>query len=129
MNETTFENAVFQDRVWDKDYEQWGTVLKVLSMCDYPISVCLDNGIRREYTVGGRYDKTHKSRVLFWDKVPEPVAPPRPKRIVKKKIERWANIYPNECVYFAKDKYCADRKANEDRIACVKVTGEYFIEE
>lgn len=53
----------------------------------------------------------------------------RPKKKVKKKLEGWVNIYKDgHCLY--PNKESADRTANKDvRVACVKVTGEYEVEE
>lgn len=54
---------------------------------------------------------------------------PKRKKMVTKTIERWENIYTNGrmCVYTTKEQ--ADRAANLDRIACVKLTGTYEVEE
>jgi hypothetical protein len=56
----------------------------------------------------------------------------RPKRIVKKTVESWMNIYWNgiTCVY--KTRAEADEEASHvhtRRTDCVKLTGEYEVEE
>lgn len=69
-------------------------------------------------------------QVLFWSPVHiDP--PPRPKRKVKKVVEAWRNIYPD---YYTthESKRNADNCANrntETIIACVRLTGEYEVEE
>lgn len=52
-----------------------------------------------------------------------------PKKKVKKTVEDWVNIYPNGIRYYYYSKERADEAADKDRIACVKITGEYYIEE
>lgn len=54
---------------------------------------------------------------------------PKQKRMVTKTVERWENIYHNGtmCIYGSKEQ--ADRAATSGRIACVKLTGTYEVEE
>lgn len=52
-----------------------------------------------------------------------------PKNKVKRTFEDWVNIYPNGIRYYYYSKERADEAADKDRIACVKITGEYYIEE
>lgn len=54
--------------------------------------------------------------------------PPKPK--VKKTIEAWVNVYPDNIGIIAfPSKAEADTGTLANRIACVKVTGEYEVEE
>ena len=57
-----------------------------------------------------------------------------PKQKVKKTIEQWANVYPDGTytVHFTEDAANAFILLNDSiirRIACVKLTGEYEVEE
>lgn len=58
----------------------------------------------------------------------------RPKRKEKRTVEMWANIYPGP-LYSLSDsrlvfstKEAADKQNLKDRIACVRLTGEYEVE-
>lgn len=53
------------------------------------------------------------------------------KKKVKKTIECWANVYPVGSHVFHSTKYIADKCQGilDKRIACVKLTGEYEVEE
>lgn len=53
----------------------------------------------------------------------------RPKKMVTKTIERWANVYSDECVYIHHSREKADVYDGGNRIACVKLTGTYEVEE
>ena len=63
---------------------------------------------------------------------PQIIAPPKPKpkpkRTVKKEVVAWANVYKRE-TFFSATREIADGCADADRIACVKLTGEYEVEE
>lgn len=52
-----------------------------------------------------------------------------PNKKIKKTIERWANVYEDafDGTYLSKNQ--ADACAMSARIACVKLTGEYEMEE
>ena len=85
--ETTFENAVVGDKVWDEYRKEYGIISEIVNgeiKVQFPsltISYYLDG------TALGKYVRT-----LYWDKL---VIPERPKRKVKKVIEGWVNIYPD----------------------------------
>lgn len=51
------------------------------------------------------------------------------KKKAKKIIERWANIYPDIMIDYYATKKAADVWASSSRIACVKLTGKYEVEE
>ncbi len=86
----------------------------------YPLEVDFNvNGVRL-FTRDGKLESFHKEPSL---KLVE-----RPKKKVKKTIERWANIYSSYII----SNYDSEKHANkcaEDRIACVKLTGTYEVEE
>lgn len=57
---------------------------------------------------------------------------PKKKKMVKKTVEMWWNVYSNKLtpnIYCYSSKDLAELAATEDRIACVKLTGEYEVEE
>ena len=121
--ETTLENARPGDRVWSMRHG-WG-VVEVVNDTDYPITVKFDF-CYKTFTFQGLEYEEDLIQVLFWDEV-KIVAPPRPKRKVKT-VVAWANIYDaNEVIYDT--KFNADSKAGQDRIACVKLVGEYEVKE
>lgn len=106
MNETTFENARVGDRVWDFGLG-WGNIATVeaVKSCDTQVSVTIDVQFDcREcitYNVQGVFVSV---RTLFWDEI-KFEAPPRPKRMVKKVVEGWVNIYADgtsACIYETK---------------------------
>jgi len=123
--ETTFENARVGDRVWSVEYG-WGTVESV-SKGVYPVVVSFDCGIDVTYTFSGM-PRSSGLQTLFWDEV-KIEAPPRPKRKSVKTVEVWMNLYPRGKATTHLEQYEADRRALSDRIACVKLTGEYEVEE
>lgn len=110
----------------------WTIVTEVDLNRSYPITAA-KSGLSINYTLDGRYyldDDAPQS--LFWD-VPQFTPPPRPKRLVKKQLEGWVNVYKggNEVYYSAIYNTEADAydAADTDLIACVKITGEYEVEE
>ena len=127
--ETTFENAKVGDRVWDFNLG-WGKVIKVLKGDSFPIEVRFYIGEGRSdyesYTINGS-ELDNVRRTLFWDEIKFGI-PTRPKRLVKKTVEYWGNIYKKSgCLHDTKEE--ADREACTDRIACIRLTGEYEVEE
>lgn len=111
----------------------WTIVTEVDLNRVYPITTALKSGLSITYTLDGRYyldDNAPQS--LFWD-VPQFTLPPRPKRLVKKQLEGWVNVYKgdNEVYYSSIYNTEADAYdvADTDLIACVKITGEYEVEE
>ena len=58
--------------------------------------------------------------------------PPPPKEKVKKTIEGWVNVYqegPGRILYLSEADANTCEKTNIGRIACVRVSGEYFCDE
>lgn len=81
------------------------------------------------YSLNGKLHENDQTQDLYFSK-PEITAPPRPKKKVKKVIERYFNVYPNEIQSFSYfTNHEADLSAANHRIACVKLTGEYEVEE
>jgi len=115
-------------RVWCFLYG-WGTIEEVngADMMPYPVEVSFSMG-SRSYDIGGRsFIKSNPT--LFWDEI-RFKEPPKPKRIIKKTIERWVNIYPcQDWIEYAGNEEEANSVAGTNRIACVKLIGEYEIDE
>ena len=137
MNETTFENVRVKDKVWVDNYKVWG---KVYSICKenilYPITVqfrdpsCIHNNFLYENFTYTGYNKTSNlRRSLYWDEIPEPVAPPRPKRKIKKTIRRWILHSPEGVEFLYFNHQSADNATIGTQNICIEVTGEYEIEE
>lgn len=76
----------------------------------------------------GRKSRGDVFPMLYHSK-PEISDPPPPKRMVKKTIERWMNVYEEGHAYVHETEREADRDRALGRIACVHLTGEYEVEE
>lgn len=83
--ETTFENAVVGDKVWDEYYQGYGEIALIHSNL---IEVRFETRVTAYHKDGVMRGALH--RTLYWGKL---VIPERPKRKVKKVIEGWLNIY------------------------------------
>jgi hypothetical protein len=158
MSETTFENAKVGDRVWDIRYG-WGRISHIDNRRSrslpggpgirphppgphhwrslFPLSVTFNVRL----TPGRNYDECFSfcgcssldmKRTLFWDEI-KIVPPERPKRKVKKEVEVWLNVYPDEPFRLGNvhgSRKDADSLGSvEQRIACVRLTGTYEVEE
>ena len=131
-NTTDFSSARVGDRVWEVRWG-WGTVVSIKTDNSYPVNVELDiGGGEFNFTFDGKFESTDLHPSLFWDKILF-VVPPRPKRMVKKTLEGWVNVYPDDSpvkrFHFIKDRKFSDEIAEPTRIACVHVTGEYEVGE
>jgi len=94
MSETTFESAKVGDWVWSST-QGWGSVIDNHDGTTYPIRVSFNNGnIITTFTTNGMRVESDKYPTLFWDEV-KITAPSKPKRMVKRVVEGWVNIYPN----------------------------------
>lgn len=132
-----FDGIKVGDRVYDMRFG-WGEVVGYYTQLIYKIEVIFDMGRQVDFTMDGQYmDDNYQT--LFWDK-PEFIPPPRPKRKVKKTIEQWVNVHHANgktkfsCACDTKEEADAFEEANirnglNRRIACVKLTGEYEVEE
>jgi hypothetical protein len=126
MNETTFENAKVGDRVWWIELRAWGIIERI----DAYIFVKFPNLDLQGFSLRG---EQYSKQVLFWDEIPI-VAPPRPKRMEKRVLDGWVNVYPEgpmkTFVFGNKEEVDRYNLINgNNRIACVHVTGEYEVEE
>jgi hypothetical protein len=89
--------------------------------------VLLEENERIEVQFGPGMRKSFHKDGRPYEDVPRLELIARPK--VKKIIERWENIYCDRItsVFYSKEQ--ADKGAGPSRIACVKLTGEYEVEE
>jgi hypothetical protein len=126
MNETTFENARVGDAVW---YEGlgWGEVSDIDEERKLPLVVEFEQGTIRFFSLNG-VKQGDINQTLFWDEIPI-IAPPRPKRMVTKTVEVWMNVYSDIKNNTWLTQEAADKYASPNRIACVKLTGSYEVEE
>ena len=118
------------DRVWSLRYG-WGTVSREFSNSPYPIiGVVFDEYARgvTSFTNEGRLRANDKAIDLYYGP-PEIIGPPKPKRMVKKDVRGWANVYSWGFGGICKTKERADYYAEPARIACVELTGTYEVEE
>lgn len=112
-------------KVWDFNYG-WGEIVN-FSNGQHPVDVKFIK-YQATYVIGGREFET-RNQSLFWDELKFDI-PEKPKIMVKKTVEAWANVYPGgdiRCTYT--NKRDADFSADNLRIACVKLNGEYEVGE
>lgn len=112
-----------------------GRIVEVLIIADarlkwaFPIRGLLD-GSEHSWTSSGKYDDA--SRPHHADLI-EYLGPTKPKqkRMVTKTVEAYMNVYPNPLnnKLHASKRLADGHAANHDRIACVKLTGTYEVEE
>jgi hypothetical protein len=108
----------------------WGTVVAE----DYSKSCCMFNfpkGAHIIFRKDGRFQEEDEYPSAFTReeaaiKFPEY---PAPKRKVKKTLERWVNVYSDRESIGYMYHIDADKVSVLDRIACVKLTGDYEVEE
>ena len=121
------------DRV--KGFGLMGTVISVAQTTSYPVSVKFDTlsvkcGTSDIYDSVNIHAFTNSGKLRYWHDVPSIELVSRPK--VKKTIvvERWMNIYiidPTSITHPSEES--ANICSTKNRIACVKLTGSYEIEE
>jgi hypothetical protein len=126
-----FRNAKLGDRVWCFRLG-WGEVIKIIHNDTYPLQVRSENGKLATYTDDGRIF-IDESATLFWDEIKYEI-PTKPKRMVTKTIEVWVNVYTKPATYNRSLNYFihedhANEFADDNRTACVKLTGTYEVEE
>ena len=129
-----FRDAKAGDRVWSLQWG-WGMVRKIGSSREnYPIDVLFDQrGNNEAFTTAGFWRADNLFPSLFWDEI-QIVAPPKPKRKVKKVIEGWGNVYPagdGVVVSLHASQQKADREADTARRLglAMNFRHEYEVEE
>jgi hypothetical protein len=122
-----FSNAKVGDKVWDFTYG-WGKIYNIDLNSDYPIKVERLNEMDESYTFDGKLGD-EEAPTLFWDEIKYEI-PTKPKRMVTKTIECWVNVYSNGVGCLTESEEAADKaKRGNYRVACVKLTGTYEVEE
>lgn len=104
-----YGDSVFELQLWSDNPERI-----------YRFSINTSDGLSL-FTEDGRCGPNHTNPLI--------TLVSRPKRKVTKVIERWANVYCYGVGGGHDTKEAADENAGITRIACVKLTGSYEIEE
>jgi hypothetical protein len=113
-------------KVWDFMLG-WGTITEFNINWQSPAFVEFPH-VGVSYHADGKMYYGENQR-LFWDEI-KFEEPPKPKRKVKKTIERWMNIYPDgEHAHRTEEDATLWANAPSPRLACVKLVGEYEVEE
>ena len=117
------------DQLWDYYLQKWKVILGFNTKSDFPI--IFENGETCNFN-GKVWNNTYFPR-YFWNEIHFDI-PERPKRKVKKKIERWGNFYLPSMVFdgtlYEDDKTAANRRFEDgENVIRVKLSGEYEIEE
>jgi len=129
-----FEDARVGDKCWSIQLGDC-VITRVESLKKtFPIYVETLNGnlLTETYTLEGFVSTKNVFPSLFWSK-PVFEVPQKPKRMVKKVLHGWVNIYPNDivkfthCIYATKEN--ASRGARPDVITCIEINQEYEVEE
>lgn len=116
------------DRVLSLKYG-WGTVERIDSFCTTHSFKVVFGSRRDWYTVNGKLFVDDFVPDLYYGP-PEIIGPSKPKRMVKKTVKKWMNVYESgDCHHVFGTKESADFGAYSDRIACVELTGIYEVEE
>ena len=118
-----FKNAKVGDEVYSLRFGQ-GNIC-IVDDSAYPIKTAW-NSLAKSYTFDGKLNIDDVIPDLYHSK-PEII---EAKRMVKKSFDLWFNIYGNKDVI----NYNSEKEANEepivpDRLACIKKTFEYEVEE
>lgn len=116
-----FRDAKVGDRVWSQRHG-WGFIARRDNDLTYPL-VCKFGDEKCTYSLEGKYVTHDKFPSLFWDEIPI-VAPPKPKRMVKK--TGWVNFYgvSHPCNNVHRTREDADRERADGRIACIRIEWE-----
>jgi len=127
-----FEKAKVGDKCWSIQLGDC-VIIDTRQSLVYPIQVRNTTGNKvHSYTTTGHDLCNDIAPSLFWSK-PVFEMPPQPKRMVKKVLHGWVNIYPNDivkfthCIYATKEN--ASKGARPDVITCIEINQEYEVEE
>ena len=110
-----------------------GTVVTITGNHTLPVTVKFDH-ITLNFSSDGKAYSDHTIPQLYTLEDARKMGFDTPKQKVKKIIEQWANVYPDGTytVHFTEDAANAFNLLNDSnirRITCVKLTGEYEVEE
>ena len=97
---------------------------------EFPVVLETKDGGREYYTIDGKDDPDDLIPSVYYGP-PDIIGPPRPKRMVKRVLHRWVNVYPTDSPdVMHPTKEDADRRADPStRIACVEINQPYEVEE
>ncbi len=84
--------------------------------------------VRVKFDDNSVWSFTRDGRACDWHKTPSLFIVSRPKKMVTKTVEAWANVYSDGSTNYHDSKDEADGCLLNYRIACVKLTGEYEVE-
>ncbi len=84
--------------------------------------------VRAKFDDNSVWSFTRDGRACDWHKTPSLVFISRPKKMVTKTVEAWANVYADNSVVIHRTREQANEMHVKDRITCVKLTGEYEVE-
>lgn len=96
-----------------------GIVKQIATLSIYPVQVVLNGEHYHWFTLDGKLSD--------WHKIPSLVLVSRPKKMVTKTVEKWINVYPSHNNWTYNSEAEANSSAGINRIACVKLTGEYEV--
>ena len=89
-----FKDAKVGDRVYCLK-NGWGSIISSGAGRIHPLYVEFDGGDCDNYTLNGEQNIEDRRPTLYWGE-PQIIAPPKPKRLVKKTVTRYLNIFNNE---------------------------------
>lgn len=130
MKEQDFSKAQVGDKMWSIDMGECEVIeIRPSRSTPYIIRIRNTKGESNSYTVNGLRMSNDNFPSLFWKK-PYEVYPESPKRKVVKTVEVWANMYSSgKLGDHWESEEIANKHASYSRIACVKLTGTYEVEE
>lgn len=135
-----FKPCVYWNKNRFKLYEKPEELTKPTFKVDDVVEWCGARGIVTKFDFGeqlsvrAKFDDnsvwsfTRDGRACDWHKTPSLVFISRPKKMVTKTVEAWANVYADNSVVIHRTREQANEMHVKDRITCVKLTGEYEVE-
>jgi hypothetical protein len=90
--------------------------------------IFMRNGETARFLMDGRYQEYEPLPDLYYGP-PEIIGPPKPKRIVKRTVEVWANVYKNGEYRVHHNQDAARLSRDTECLTCIPLTGTYEVEE
>lgn len=132
-----FENAKIGDKVWSIRHG-WGKIYSIKPENEiYLLKVEFDSYINQNnYTVSftfeGKSFRLDKNPTLYWDELEFDIPKP-PKRLVKKTISKWINVYAKglgDMCYVSKElavKYKSNSHTQGVYVETIEIKHEYEV--
>lgn len=120
-----FSGVKVGDKLWSVQLGECEVLY--ISTGEWPI-VCQNERGTGAYTANGKKMEDDVNPSLFWSR-PKIIAPPKPKRKVVKTVERWLNVHKDGRTFTFSSERDANQRSDFERIACVRLTGTYEVEE